>query len=78
MVVPLESLLGANDNLASVYVYSDGEVKKRKIRTGRIMGDLVMVTEGIALGELVVTEGAKYIMKDSSVKAVNLDEIAIQ
>jgi multidrug efflux system membrane fusion protein len=77
-VVPLESLLGANDNLASVYVYSEGAVKKRKIRTGRIIGDQIIVTEGVAPGELVVTEGAKYIMKDSSVKAVNLDEIARQ
>jgi len=78
VVVPLESLLEANDNLASVYVYSDGEVKKRKVRTGRIIGDLVMVSDGVAEGELVVTEGAKYIMKDSSVKAVNLDEISEQ
>jgi len=37
-----------------------------------------MVTKGVTPGELVVTEGAKYIMKDSSVKAVNLDEIAGQ
>jgi RND family efflux transporter MFP subunit len=77
-VVPLESLLGARDNLASVYVYRDGEVSRRKIRTGRIIGDMVIVTEGVEPGELVVTEGAKYIMKDSSVKVVNLDEIKEQ
>jgi len=73
-VVPLEALLGASDRRASVYVYKDGEVSKRGIRTGRIVDDQILVTEGIEPGELVVTEGAKYIMTDSRVIAVNLDQ----
>jgi RND family efflux transporter MFP subunit len=76
--VPLESLLGASDNLASVYVYRDGQVSRRKIRTGRIIGDQVVVLQGLEPGELVVTEGAKYIMNDSHVEVVNLDEISGQ
>jgi RND family efflux transporter MFP subunit len=77
-VVPLEALLGASDRSASVYVYRDGEVKKREIKTGRLVGDLIQVTEGVEPGELVVTDGAKYIMNDSRVEVVNLDEISGQ
>ena len=74
VVVPLETLLGASDNRASVFVFRNGEVSRRRIRTGRIVGDLIMVSEGLEPGELVVTEGAKYIMKDSRVNPVNLKE----
>jgi RND family efflux transporter MFP subunit len=74
VVVPLEALLGASDNRAIVYVYREGEVSRRRIRTGRIVGDLILVSEGLEAGELVVTEGAKYIMKDSRVNPVNLNE----
>lgn len=77
-VVPLESLIGASDKRASVFVYREGQVSKRKIRTGRIIDDLVVVTQGVEPGELVVTDGAKYILKDSPVEVVNLDEISGQ
>ncbi|MDF1574593.1 MAG: efflux RND transporter periplasmic adaptor subunit [Bacteroidales bacterium] len=73
-VVPLESLLEASDHSAFIYVYRDGEVSRRRIRTGRLMGDLMMVTQGVEPGELVVTEGAKYILQDSRVDPVNLDK----
>jgi RND family efflux transporter MFP subunit len=74
VVVPLEALLGASDNRASVYVYKDGEVRKRRVRTGRIVDDLILVSEGLEPGELIVTEGAKYILKGSRVNPVNLTE----
>jgi len=40
--------------------------------------DLIMVTEGLEPGELVVTEGAKYIREDSQVSPVNLKKIEEQ
>jgi len=78
VVVPLESLLDASDKRASVYVYRDGEVSKRIIRTGRIVDDLILVIDGLESGELVVTEGAKYIREDSRVNPVNLEKNAEQ
>lgn len=74
LVVPLETLLGASDNRASVYVFRNGEVSRRRIRTGRMVGDQIMVSEGLEPGELVVTEGAKYIVEGSRVNPVNLTE----
>ena len=72
VMVPLEALLGASDRRASVYVYNEGELSTKRIRTGRIVDDLIMVTEGLEPGELVVTEGAKYIREDSRISPVNL------
>ena len=74
VVVPLESLIGASDNSAIVYVYRDGEVSRRRVRTGRISDDLIIGSEGLESGEQVVTEGARYITKDSKVSPVNLPE----
>jgi len=71
-MVPLEALLEASDKRAIVYVYKEGELSRRRIRTGRLVEDLVMVTEGLEPGELVVTEGAKYIREDSRISPVNL------
>jgi RND family efflux transporter MFP subunit len=78
LVVPLAALLGASDRSASVYVYEEGEVSERQIKTGRMVGDLIQVTHGLEPGELVVTDGARYITKDSRVKAVNLDQASEQ
>lgn len=78
VTVPLEALIGANDNRASVYVFKDGELSRRTIRTGRILGDEMVVKEGLEAGELLVTEGARYIVKDSRVNPVNLSEFSEQ
>jgi len=72
-VVPMEALLEASDNMAIVYVYKEGEVSRRRVRTGRFVEDRVMVSEGLEPGEWVVTDGAKYITNDSRVNAVNLE-----
>jgi len=77
-MVPLESLLEASDNSAIVYVYKEGELSRRRIRTGRIVDDLIMVIEGIQPGELVITEGARYIREDSRISPVNLEKIVEQ
>lgn len=77
-MVPLEALLEASDKRAIVYVYKEGELSRRRIRTGRIVDDLIMVTEGLEPGELVVTAGAKYIREDSRISPVNLKKIEEQ
>jgi len=78
VVVPLEALVGASDRRAFVYVYEEGKVIRRRIRIGRIVHDMILVAEGLAPGELVVTEGAKYIREDSRVHPLNLDKNAEQ
>ncbi len=75
LVVPLESLLDARDNLASVYLWRDGQVSRISVRTGPVRQDWVVVLKGVKKGDLVVTDGAKFIRKGSDVNPVNLKEV---
>lgn len=75
LVVPIESLLDANDNLAHVFLFGEGQAIKRRVRTGAILNDRVVVLEGLQEGELVITEGARYVSEDGRVEAVNLKDI---
>ena len=68
MVVPMHSLLDATDNRAFVFVFRDGKAEKRWIRTGAILGEEVVVLDGLSEGELVITDGAKYLREGSEVE----------
>lgn len=67
LVVPIEALLDANDNTAKVFIYKEGKAVMKKIGLGSILGDRVVVKEGLEEGELVITDGAKYLRTDSKV-----------
>ena len=73
LVVPVESLLDVSDYAAHIFIFEQGVARKRRIRTGQILDDHVAVLEGIEEGELVITEGAKYLREDATVNAVNLN-----
>lgn len=75
LMVPIESLLDAQDNLASVYLWREDQAVKKRIRTGGIQQGMVVVINGLKEGDLVVTDGAKFIRPGSQVHPVNLNEI---
>jgi membrane fusion protein (multidrug efflux system) len=72
LVVPIESLVDASDRSANVFVYEQGKAIKKRVRTGALLNEKVVVLEGLSQGELVITEGAKYMGNDEQVNAVNL------
>lgn len=74
LVVPVESLLDASDKSASVYLFSNGITRKKSIRIGPILGDYVVAETGLEEADLVVTDGAKYLRKDSKVILEGEDE----
>ena len=74
LVVPVESLQDASDHFAYVFVYKDGLAAKRNIRTGQILGNTVVVVEGLEKGEMVITEGAGYLKADMQVELVGQTE----
>ncbi len=83
LVVPLGALVNASDYKAHVFVYTTaggeaksaaGTVAKRNLNTGRILGERVVVLDGLEEGEWIVTEGAKFLRADMEVVAVNYDE----
>jgi multidrug efflux system membrane fusion protein len=81
LVVPIEALMDASDQKAHVFVYQEGDqgqqgrAQKRNLKIGHILGSNVVVHEGIEEGELIITEGAKYLRADMEVYPVNQPEV---
>jgi len=71
LVVPIESLLDANDHLARVFLFREGKAVARSVRTGRILGSSVVVQEGLEQGDTVITEGARYLRDGMEVVLVS-------
>lgn len=61
LVVPIESLTGADDHAAFVFIYKDGTARKTRVKTGRILGSRVVILEGLEEGMRLITEGADYL-----------------
>jgi RND family efflux transporter MFP subunit len=74
--IPLMALLDANDHTASVYVYENGKALKRRVRTGLLTNDAIVIIEGLQEGEMVITDGMSYLSDDSELNLVtNQDTI---
>jgi len=71
LVLPMHALVDATDKRAFIFVLREGMVEKREIRTGSILGEEVVVLEGLSEGEEVVTDGAKYLREGSEVEVVH-------
>jgi len=71
LVLPIHSLIDATDNRAFIFVHQDGKVDKRRVRTGTILGEEVVVLEGLGEGEEVITDGAKYLRQGSEVEIIH-------
>lgn len=78
LVIPIEALLDANDKTASVFVYEQGKAIKRRIKTGSIVDDRIVISDGLKEGEFVITDGAKYVRDDSGVTLMDQNESQIQ
>lgn len=74
LVVPIESLVDASDRSAIAFVYEQGLAIKRRLRIGAILDEQVEVLEGISEGELVITEGSRFLVGDEQVNALNLKD----
>lgn len=81
LVVPLEALVNASDRKAHVFVYSKngnegemGTATKRPVDTGRILGDRVVVLNGLTEGEWIVSGGAKFLRTDMEVRGRKSNE----
>jgi RND family efflux transporter MFP subunit len=69
-VVPLQALVEASGNEASVFVLdaSRRAVQRVTIRIGRLSGDRVEVLDGLAPGALVVVDGAAFLENGEAVR----------
>lgn len=69
-VIPVQALVEANGNEASVFVLdaSRTTVRRAAIRIGRMSGPEVEVLEGLAPGELVVIDGGAFLENGETVR----------
>jgi RND family efflux transporter MFP subunit len=71
-VVPVTSLLEADGSEATVFVVAESGVAKRvAVQTGRLLGERVEVTGGLAPGDRVVTEGAAWLNDNDIVRVLD-------
>ena len=78
LVLPMHALIDATDNRAFIFIFKEGQVEKRMIRTGSILGEEVVVLEGLKEGEEVVTEGAKYLREGSEVEVIHAPQTPVE
>ena len=74
LVVPIEALLDASDNSAYLFTFENGVAVRKRVKIGRILDERVVILDGLTEGELVITDGAKFLSHEEKVHAVNLEE----
>jgi RND family efflux transporter MFP subunit len=72
-LVPVTALVEADGAEATVYVLDEqaGVVRRRPIEVGAIVGERVVVLNGLRVGERVVTDGAAWLSEGSPVRLVD-------
>lgn len=66
-VIPIESLMDADNDRGFVYVLIDNIVYRRAVTLDKLQNNMVLIKEGLTLGEQVVTDGASYLRDQSPV-----------
>jgi multidrug efflux system membrane fusion protein len=71
-VIPVTAIVEANGPVAVIYVHEpeEGVARRREITVGRIVGERVVVIDGLAPGEQVVTDGAAWLTDGHAVRIV--------
>jgi RND family efflux transporter MFP subunit len=71
-LVPVTALVEANGPAATVYVLdaTEGIARRRQVTVGPIVGERVVVIEGLEPGEQVVTDGAAWLTDGRAVRVV--------
>ena len=69
LTVPTTAIMEGQQG-SQVFVISGNTAEMRKVKVGRAVGDLTVVTEGLKPGELVVTSGQLRISPGSKITIV--------
>ncbi|HEX9207591.1 MAG TPA: efflux RND transporter periplasmic adaptor subunit [Steroidobacteraceae bacterium] len=74
-VVPISALVDADGRHGTVYVLdaSGGVARRRDVTLGPVLGERIVVTTGLSVGESVVTDGAAWLTDGRAVRVVVAD-----
>ena len=59
--IPVDALAEADEKEGYVYLIENGKPIRKRIEIGKILGDDLLVKEGLTAGDQVITRGAKYV-----------------
>ena len=73
LVIPIETLVGANQNEGYVFVYEAATQKVRKtaVQLGTLDGQMVQVIGGIRSSDFIVDKGANFLSDQEKVTISN-------
>ena len=67
IVIPVSAVLRDDENLPFVYIAAGTDhFARRRITLGGRAGDSYEVTDGLSVGEILVTQGALYLQEAAS------------
>ncbi|HEY3279845.1 MAG TPA: efflux RND transporter periplasmic adaptor subunit [Gemmatimonadales bacterium] len=61
LLVPLDALLEADNDRATLFVWTNGHAERREVRIAFLAGERAAVSAGLDSRERVITEGAAYL-----------------
>ncbi len=72
MVIPVAALVEADGKRATVYVLdrATNVARRKDVSLGALVGESIVITDGLALGESVITDGAAWLTDGRSVRVV--------
>lgn len=72
LAIPIESVIEAEDTNGYVFVYNatNNTVTKKRVTLGNIVGNKVMIINGLSAGEEIVVLGANFLTDGEKVKRV--------
>jgi RND family efflux transporter MFP subunit len=74
-VVPISALVEANGNRATIFVLDrqGGTARRKDVTLGPLLGEQIVVSEGLTAGERVVTDGATWLTDGRHVRVIGTD-----
>ena len=68
--VPIAAVIEADGDRAAVFVVRGGTARRRPVTVAFIAPQSVAISEGLAVGETVVTDGARYLDDGEAIEIV--------
>jgi len=69
--VPVAALVDGNRSTGYVYVWNGQDAERKPVQISQINKNMLLIRSGVCEGDLVVTDGARYLNEFSGIEVVN-------
>jgi RND family efflux transporter MFP subunit len=70
VLVPVSALIDIDKGAAKFYVVEDGKARLRAAKVLRLLGENVVMSDGVAMGDSIIVAGAPYVNDQQTVMLV--------